>query len=325
MDAWTAFSAAAVVAVVFIALTWWFPTFYTNRFQIADPEKRAEVEDSYRKTVAQILGGAAIALTFAWTWFKDSQTLDLNRIQTSNQQFSEASALIANSDMDARAAGIYSMQQVVSTNSQYLVPVTNVLKAVIKTHKPESGAEGASPLKVGDDVMAAIHVLDRLPLSGIDMQGLYLVGGDFRSAIGFRGATFYSAALYQTNFASADLTDAVFDGAQMSDWESVGSALWSDTFIADWWGSKAWQRVQYVTLFNYANLTNASFTGTSVAGAIFGHANLTGTKFVRTNLSRADFQDAENLDKAVFQNCCYGPPGQPRGLSPAVMQTLTPC
>jgi uncharacterized protein YjbI with pentapeptide repeats len=200
------------------------------------------------------------------------------------------------------------------------------MKAVIKTHKPKLGVAGTTPPQVDNDVMAAIYVLGRLPQSGIDMEALYLVGGDFRSAIGFRGATFYSAVLYQTNFANADLSDARFDGAQMSDWESVGTRLWSDKFIADWWASKDWQRVQYVVLFDWASLNNTSFEGTSVAGASFEHADLTGTKFIRTDLSRADFQNARNLEKAVFQDCCYGGAGQPRGLSASVMQRLTtPC
>jgi hypothetical protein len=328
MDASLAFLAAFVIAVAFIIVSYWFPTLWTKRFKIVDAEKKAEVEDSYRKTVAQILGGAAITLAFAWTWFKDNQTLDLSRIQTSNQQFTDAATLIANADADARAAGIYSMAELVSANPDYLTPVINVLRMVIKTHQPKPAAAGASPPKVTDDVFAAIHVLGRVSTGQppLDMEDLYLVGGDFTRAKGFRGAKFYSAYLYQTNFSSADLTGALFDGAQMADWQSVGSALWSDAFIAQWWGKMAWQRVQYVALFDWATLTNASFQGTSVAGASFEHADLAGAIFIKTDLSRADFSLARNLDQAVFQNDCYGGPGTPFGLSPTVLKTLrTPC
>jgi hypothetical protein len=319
---------AFVLAILFIFVCWQCPIFWTKRFHITDTEKRAEVEDSYRKTVAQVLGGAAIVLAFSWTWLKDHRTLELDSIQTSNQQFGQAATLLGHKDVDARLGGIYSMENLVSTNSQYRMPVVNILKAVISAHQNRSVVEGAPPPKVNDDVLAAIYVLGRLPSSqsGIDLQGLYLVGGDFRSSVGFRGAKFYSAYLYRANFASADLTDANFDGAQMSDWESVGTALWSDQFIVDWWGSKAWQRVQYVVLFDYATLINASFQGTSVAGASFENADLTGTKFIRTDVSRTDFQNARNLDQATFQDSCYGPLGQPLGLSPKIMRGLTsPC
>jgi len=126
---------------------------------------------------------------------------------------------------------------------------------------------------------------------------------------------------------NADLTKAIFDGAQMSDWESVGSIRWRDgALAAEWTGSKAWERVQYVVKFDYANLTGASFKGTSVVGASFQHADLTGTTFEETDVSRADFQEARNLGKAVFKKSCYGAPGEPLGLSSEILDKLiSPC
>ena len=119
----------------------------------------------------------------------------------------------------------------------------------------------------------------------------------------------------------------MFDGAQMSDWESVGTIRWrSGALASEWAESKAWERVQYVVKFDYANLTGASFKRTSVAGASFRHADLTNTTFDETDLSRADFQQARNLDKAVFMKSCYGRPGEPLGLSKGILgKLISPC
>jgi NAD-dependent oxidoreductase involved in siderophore biosynthesis len=56
------FLIALTIAAIFLLVCSWGPIVWTKRFKIADPDKRAEIEDSYRKTIAQILGGAAIAL-----------------------------------------------------------------------------------------------------------------------------------------------------------------------------------------------------------------------------------------------------------------------
>jgi len=328
MYASVAFFVALIIALLFVVTSGWLPIVWTKRFQIADPNKRAGVEDSYRKTVAQVLGGAAIALTFAWTWVKDHETIELARIQAANQQFGDAAKLISTQNVDGRAAGIYSMENLVLARPEYYTPVVNTLRSIIKSHRPEPPPRGSEQPKVSDDLMAAIYVLGRLPRADkpIDMQHLYLVGGDFLGLTEFRAADFSGAVLFATNFSGADLTDAIFDGAQMSDWESVGSARWSDQLAQDWVGEKGWERIQFVALFDYATLTNASFKGMSVSGASFQNANLKNTKFNQTDLSRADFRKAVNLDTVDFKDACYGFQGQPLGLDNAILRTLaSPC
>ena len=73
------------------------------------------------------LGGAAIVLGFAWTWIKDHDTIELTRIQTSNQQFGEAATLISGKSVDGRAAAIYSLGNLMQTRPEYITPVINIL------------------------------------------------------------------------------------------------------------------------------------------------------------------------------------------------------
>jgi hypothetical protein len=213
------FLSAIVIAILFVVACIYVPICWTKRFRIQDREKRAEVEDSYRKTIAQVVGGAAIALTFAWTWVKDHETLEQTQIQSANQQFGEAAKLIATRNLDARAAGAYSMESLVLGRPQYYGPVVNTLKSLIKTHAPRPATEGDEKPKITADVQAALYVLGRLPGGQpLDMKDLYLAGCDFLGLPGFRAANLRGAALFATNFSGADLTDAFFDGSQMSDW-----------------------------------------------------------------------------------------------------------
>jgi Pentapeptide repeats (8 copies) len=329
---------AIIAALVFVAITLALPALWVHsRFATLPSDKKAELADAYRKTTAQILGAAAIAATWSWTWVKDHQTLEQtrsqaeqSRIQSANQQYSELLKLVSSKDsVEAKVAGIYPLEGLVQARRDYYTPVLNTLKSTIRKNEPKPAAEGVEKTRVGDDVMAAIYVIGQLPLQpvAVDMQHLYLVGGNFVGLPGYRGGDFQGATLFATNFSGADLTKAKFGGAQMSDWESVGSIRWRDgALAAEWAGPKAWERVQFVVKFDYADLTGASFKGMSVAGASFQHADLTGTTFEEVDLSRADFQQARNLEKAVFTKSCYGGPGEPLGLSGEILKKLiSPC
>jgi Na+-transporting methylmalonyl-CoA/oxaloacetate decarboxylase gamma subunit len=310
LGATVVFWALVVLAGVFVVVSALLPTVWVKRqFTIPEDEKRAGVEDSYRKTIAQILGAAAIAVTWYWTWSKD-------RINSANQQYSELLKYVASKNVDERVAGLYPLEKLVLTDSDCNTPVMSTLRSIIKKSelRPPDGAEKP---KVSEDVLAAIYVMGRLPaqpngpMNPINME--HLVGGNFSGLTGFRRAKFSAAALFAANFSYADLTGAVFDGAQMSDWESFGATRWSIDVYNEWMKSKQWERVDYVVTFNHATLTGASFRNMSVDGAIFDGADLTGTTFDNTDLSRADFRNALNLDKAVFSNNCFDE-GEPLGL-----------
>ena len=54
--------AVVVVVVIATALWWWLPKWQVNllRLDIPDAKARADVEDNFRKTIGQLLGGAAV-------------------------------------------------------------------------------------------------------------------------------------------------------------------------------------------------------------------------------------------------------------------------
>jgi uncharacterized protein YjbI with pentapeptide repeats len=335
-EASAAFWALLVLAGLFVVTSALLPVVWVKwQFTIADDEKRAAVEDSYRRTIAQVLGAAAIAVTWYWTWSKEHEASEQARVQTeqtraqsANQQYSELLKHLSSDNVNERVAGIYPMVTLVATRLEYYVPVINLLKSTIRKNQPKAPPDGAEKTKAPDDVMAAIYVLGHLPRrgEGLDMQQLYLVGGYFKGSTGYYRANFSRAQLFAADFSGADLTEAVFDGGQMSDWESYGSARFSHKVADEWMSERVWERVQYVVKFDYATLRDASFKNTSVAGASFQHADLTNTTFDQTDLSRADFQYAVSLDKAVFKDSCYTPPGNPLGLPQSLFQTLrSPC
>ena len=67
---------AVVIAMVLLFGIWWLwwrlPKWQVNRLalKIRDPKARADVEDNFRKTVGQALGGAAVLIGAAFALFQ---------------------------------------------------------------------------------------------------------------------------------------------------------------------------------------------------------------------------------------------------------------
>src|SRR5437773_246925 len=57
---WLLAGAAAVMAVGAWWLWWGLPKRQVNQMRLADPKQRADLEDNFRKTAGQLIGGAAV-------------------------------------------------------------------------------------------------------------------------------------------------------------------------------------------------------------------------------------------------------------------------
>ena len=322
-------AAAFAVFCGFVAICYSVPKLIVGyRYYALDLKERAELEDAYRKTIAQILGGAAIAFTFAWTWFKDSSTLEQTRLQTVNQQFTEAIKLLSTGTPEATSAAIYSLEAVVLAHRPYYEPVVRTLRALVKSRKPKKMDAERRLEPIEDQVQAAVHVIGSLPIGDVvlDFQDMYLVGADLGDLKQLNGAEFQGATLYHANFSWSQLKGAKFGGAQMSDWESYGRKEWVEKkpFSSPDWNT--WQRWRYIANFDHATLTDANFVNMSVAGVNFEGAKLHGTTFVRTDVSRTVFTHAKGITGKTFVDSCYEKEdgGPPIDLPKAAIEALRP-
>jgi hypothetical protein len=62
MPSWPVIAGGAVFIVLAAVAWWWWPKWEVNRLRlkIRDPKARADVEDNFRKTIDQLLGGFAV-------------------------------------------------------------------------------------------------------------------------------------------------------------------------------------------------------------------------------------------------------------------------
>ena len=116
---------------------------------LEDPKARADIEDNFRKTIGQALGGIAVLLGTAAAYYGTQQTLRVNEDQARLSQQASHDLLISNQvakgfeqlgskEMVVRLGGLYALEGVMNGSPQYHQPVLEALCAFVrdstKTH-----------------------------------------------------------------------------------------------------------------------------------------------------------------------------------------------
>jgi hypothetical protein len=170
--------------------------------------------------VGQAIGAIAIIATLAWTFIKDSDTINQThdqfkaqtnqfneqqtqaRRQFANQQFIAAASLLKEASVGARVAGLYGMKQVASDQSEYLLPTIQAQAAFIKSAPSQRDTKDNGWTSIGADVQSAILIISELNSSNgitVDLSDTYLVRADFsteRSSNAFAGGSFPRKAVW---------------------------------------------------------------------------------------------------------------------------------
>jgi uncharacterized protein YjbI with pentapeptide repeats len=109
-----------IVGLILAAVVWWLvPIYLVEGLDITESKDRADTIDNYRKTIGQAFAAFALIVTFAWTMYKDRETIDLSRFQfrtqQANQQFISAAQLLKETSVSTRIAGLYAIEQIATS------------------------------------------------------------------------------------------------------------------------------------------------------------------------------------------------------------------
>src|SRR5712671_5475311 len=339
---------AVVVSVIAaLAFWWWWPRWQVDRLalEIRDPKARADVEDKFRKTVGQLLGGVAV-LFGAWLAFlqfpQQQQTaqsqIDQQQQAAQQQQQAARDLLISNqvskgfeqlaSDkMAMRLGGIYALEGVMNASErpeQYRGPVVEMLCAFVREYTIGKTVFA----KPAIDIQAALTVIGRrkgqeLPdlaqanIPGANLSGANLSGADLDSAH-LNSAFLSGANLSGANLLGANLSGANLTGAKLIRVDLTGANLTGANLgLADLNGA-------YLSGANLsgANLSGVNLRGADLTGANLRSANLRGANLSVAYLIRADLTGVKNLIQTQLNEACGNNETElPEGLG----LTLKPC
>src|SRR3954469_10803234 len=164
---------------------WWrLPKRQAERLRstMPDTKARADVEDNFRKTVGQLLGGIAVLFGAGFAYLQFSaqqenarQQLAVSLRQSEQQRESAQALLISNQvskgfeqlgskDLVVRLGGIYALEGVMNTSKEYHEPVLEALSAFVRENAKKPANVNTTP-PVPDppatDIQAALTVIGR--------------------------------------------------------------------------------------------------------------------------------------------------------------------
>jgi uncharacterized protein YjbI with pentapeptide repeats len=262
----------AVIAALLLGIwwVWWrLPKREVARLalKIRDPKARADVEDNFRKTVGQALGGAAVlfgaVIAAVVTYLQFSKQQQSSHDLLISNQVSKGFEQLGSEKIVVRLGGTYALEGVMNGSDQYHQPVLEALSAFVREGAklpatlatPGPATQGPPPT----DIQAALTVIGRrsVGLGIVNLDNMSIVGANPIGA-NLNGADLIKADLTGANVTSADLTGA----------NRIGATL------------------DHATLTS-ANLIGAVLTGANLAGAVLTGANLAGAKLVHARLAGA--------------------------------------
>jgi pentapeptide repeat protein len=305
-DDWTVTAFAIDAILLIVTAIWWLwwrlPKWQLRALesQIQDPKARVDVEDDFRRTIGQALGGAAVLIGagFAYVQFLAQQRATYDQLQSAHDllisnQVAKGFEQLAGVEVAMRLGGIYGLEGVMDTSPQYHNPVLEALCAFVREGTISKAASETGPRT---DIQAALTVIGRRqPASGfIDLAGVKIPRADLNFA-DLRNAVLIGADLRNARLSRATLMRAKLIDANLSGAHLLAAEL------------------------NYAFLFNAHLNGALLMGADLRHAVLTGVDLSSADLSKASLIDVIDLNQAQLDKACGEDAELPSGL------TLKPC
>jgi len=285
---WCVAGLAPVVALGAWWLWWRLPQREVDRRSgaITDAKTRADVEDNFRKTIGQLLGGAAVLIGAGFAYLQFTQQQQAARDLFIANQVSKGFELLGNKDNQPqqRLGGIYALEGVMNGSKQYSRPVLEALCAFVRdetqaklaaTRARNATTAGATPRDSRNRSRAVTKTDTEPEPPASDIQAALTV-------IGRRVAREDAVPhFHNAHIPKADLTGAYMMGADLSGADLTGANLTGANLTG-------------------ANLMGANLTGASLTGADLVRANLTGANLTGAELTGANLRDANLTDANLF-------------------------
>ncbi|MDX2215251.1 MAG: pentapeptide repeat-containing protein [Oculatellaceae cyanobacterium bins.114] len=259
---------AVLLGILILLVAWQVPKWQTSNVGPSNKDQ-ADVENAYRQTILQAIGGLFFLATAYLSW----KNLQISEDKQITERFSKAVEMLGNEDLiEVRLGGIYILSRIAKDSPEDHWTVMEVLTAFIRERsasqrlKAEDAADPSQePASVTTDIQAAINVVGERNVSN-DPRG--------------RRLDLTEANLAGANLSNTDFTGAKLTGANLSNIDFTGAKLNN----AD---------------LHVVNLRNTNLTGAGLNNANLCFANLRNTNLTGAELNNADLCFAD-LDKVVI-------------------------
>lgn len=192
----------------------------------ADVLEIAKLENEFRRTFAEIVGGVILIAGIYFTWQEMGVTrkqLDLVRQGQITERFTRAIEQLASDETSVILGGIYTLERLANDSPEDRGTIIEILSAYVRDQAPLEKEKPQSIIRARADIQTALASLVRL--SHVEIEGprkLDLSRSNLM-AVDLRGAKLRGALLNKCWLDWADFTGADLEGAQLGS-ASLGAA-----------------------------------------------------------------------------------------------------
>lgn len=308
--------------IIAILLVITLPYLQVNYQGISNNTEKATLENQYRATLAQILGGIAVGIGLYYTWrritiaeedLKATQenikiaqdNLKVSQEGQITERFTRAVDQLGNEKMGIRLGGIYALERIASESERDYWPIMEILTAYVRINSSVDKSRCANfstvfPLSmdIQNCEIAKKGLLDMNKLS--DIQAALTVLG--RRKYTYNNGESEKLNLCMTNLGMTNLAMAHFEGTNFAMAHLEVTNL-TQTHLEG--ANLSMSHFNNLTVLTRANLEGADLMGANLAGTYLEEANLVGANLMGANLTAARLTYARleraNLEGANLQ------------------------
>jgi hypothetical protein len=294
---WLVAGAVLPIALGIWWLWWRLPKQESERLRptMPDPKARADVEDNFRKTIGQVLGGAAVLFGAGIAYLQFTQQQQSSRDLLISNQMAKGFELLGKKEKDEvmlRLGGIYTLEGIMNTSDDYYYPIIEALCAFVRDGTKNETGDGPP----ATDIQAALTV----------------IGG--RRAIDGRAISRHISERRLVSNTQLNLKNARIPKANLV----LLDLKFVDLSGADLRGARFGVDVGYFSLgadLTDATLIDADLTGADLNGVQATRVGWKGAILRDTDLTSADLTGAWGLTQAQLDQACARK--KPNGLDKA--------
>jgi len=296
-------------------LLFWLPHWQVSQFGINNATENATLENQFRTTLAQILGGAAIGISLYYTWRRVTVAENMLKVSQEGQitdRFTRAVDQLGNEKMEIRLDGIYALERIANESDKDYWPIMEILTAYVRKNSPVGLAKNIDRVSV--DIQIILTVVGRRNSKQDETRQLDL------SYTCLNGVQLEEAHLERANFSCSQINRANFGKSHLEDANFIESSLntvfLSEAHLEGTYFSRAHLKNAY---FNSLAPLLANTNAAELNALIFASGNFKGayfnqTKFDEANLEEAHFEGIQvssatfykaNLKKAHFEGANF--------------------
>ena len=210
-----------IIPVILLGL-WQVPQWLLSSKKISTPDKQAELENAYRATLVQTLGGVFFFVTALLSW----RNVEVAEEKQVTERFSKAIELFGSDKLEVRLGGIYALERIAKDSPKDHWTIMEVLTSFVRQKTMHQIG------KITLDIQAALTVIGRrdssadpknrkLDLSDTKLIEAQLFGANLSRANLYKcrlmKVDLSNALLMETHFGGSTLFEPIFTGAIFSE------------------------------------------------------------------------------------------------------------